>query len=228
MKAATTLILFLVLILAPGCTSDLGTGHSTGPDGAMPIDYSLDGAMLLGHFPGPPDSPYVDEDHPDYLRLTGDAFVEASPLMAPVTKKLNNGASARSVDEEARTIFEASTSRSEYVQWIVRASLGSRMLHAHLASEEPDAEAIGFYTQELLDQSSPNAVLLAPALNHLQGHWSAERVAHARLQASDAALRHISLKSSEYSDTGRPAEIRDVSDANAEAARTMRLASRGR
>jgi len=66
------------------------------------------------------------------------------------------------------------------------------MLDRHLLAAPPSPEALealGHHTQALIDNRSPEASLVADALNQLQGHWS-----QARIQASAALAAAVAEK----------------------------------
>jgi hypothetical protein len=150
-------------------------------------EHDLDGPMTLGEFPGPPGSPYHPA-HPEHHFAAGRAFSEAGALSAPVRQLLNDGAPVAEVEPLAREAFASMCELSHYARWAFVAGLGGDMLRAHLQADEPDTEAVAFYTRHLLDQDSPNAIVLAAALDHLEGAWSAKDVAEARERAASVVL----------------------------------------
>ena len=184
----------------------------------MEHDYS--DMLVLGEFDAPPESPYHPA-HPQHSFAAGRAFTEAAALSNPADALMNAGASVSEVEPLAREAFAQAGDLSAYARWALVAELGGKMLRAHLAEPAPDAKAVAFYTQLLLDQESPNAIVLSKALDHLEGEWPAERVAEARIGTADAVIagRKASASTSSSPLGGLQAD-------NEEAARAMRRAAR--
>lgn len=88
----------------------------------------------------------------------------------------------------ARIALASADGLSENAASELRQTVASLMIQRHLAAPTQDTEAIGRYTQMLLDEESPNAHLLAEALPVLKVSWGEARVhAAAERGATEAA-----------------------------------------
>lgn len=107
---------------------------------------------------------------------------DLSPLMRPGTTLAESEAAAETALASAHTLD--STGQS-----VLRQMVASVMVQRHLDAEDPDLDAVGRYTQMLLDDESPNAHLLVRALPALESTWGETRVAAAAEKGrTDATL----------------------------------------
>ena len=89
----------------------------------------------------------------------------------------------REAHEEVQRELAASVESERFVREQTSAIL---MLKTYLLGEDANADkldAIGYYTNLLIEHKNPEGPLLADALQRLQGHWSKEEVATAASQA---------------------------------------------
>lgn len=93
---------------------------------------------------------------------------------------------------EADQVVQSRLSESSSVPQPLREQLAARALFSnHFGSlknkspSEKELDALGFYTALLVDNRSPESWLVQPALEHLSGHWSDQRV----LAAIDTTLK---------------------------------------
>jgi hypothetical protein len=61
------------------------------------------------------------------------------------------------------------------------------LLRAHLLQANPNLGEVARHAEVLLSTGYPDARILVPTLDVLNGHWSAERLAQARQQIREAA-----------------------------------------
>jgi hypothetical protein len=211
--------LILCVFVLTGCVAEMGNAQPGDPDGAISIEHNHNDMMVLGEFDGPPGSPYHPA-HPDHLQAAARAFAEADALSDPAIKLLNEGAPVTEIEPLAREAFANADGISEYARWALVADLAGKMLRAHLREPEPNTEAVAYYTQLLLDQDSPNAIVLAKALDHLEGEWTDVRVAESRLSTADAVIAGRKGSASASSPMG------GLQGENEAAARSMRQQAR--
>lgn len=85
----------------------------------------------------------------------------------------------------------------EVEDYKVQQTAATMILRSHLLTADPDeekAEAIGYYTDALIESGSPNAPLVERALASLDGHWTDEKVAAAAAAAAAAGERFVAKR----------------------------------
>ena len=135
--------------------------------------------FVLGSGPGPrvrPPRPTDSAAFAAYMERGMDEARRAFDLSARV------GAAAdwRAAD---RIVREAAETDSVLAQSMALAVLRHHLIRGDLDADK--AEALGRYTQALLDQDSREGAVLLWALRRLAGHWDAARIRGAALRAAD-------------------------------------------
>ena len=100
-----------------------------------------------------------------------------------------------------------------YLYHLIQTS-GNQMLSDQLLKGSIDAEkrgAISFYTQLLVDNNHPDALIISRALAALEGEWSSARRAEAAKRASQSAAEYLAVNPCEActGDATSAEEIRD-------------------
>ena len=100
----------------------------------------------------------------------------------------------KEADRKVRTDLDALT-ENPYLYHLIQTT-GNQMLSDQLLRGSIDGEkkaAISFYTQLLLDNNHPDAMILSRALEALEGEWPPERRADAAQRASRFASEYLAL-----------------------------------
>ena len=112
-----------------------------------------------------------------------DATVEASRAAmdiltgeGPASRVMSPRSTLSEAEAGATAALNSTDGLSETAAASLRQIVASVMVHRHLEAADPDMEAVGRYTQILLDEGSPNAHLLARSLPALEATWGRARV----------------------------------------------------
>lgn len=111
--------------------------------------------------------------------------VEARAAMTPRSSLADAEAGAQAALATSDGLSERGASE-------LRQTLASTMIQRHLAAPAPNMEAVGRYTQMLLEEDSPNAHLLARSLPALEPSWGEARVDAAAERTVAQATRYLS------------------------------------
>jgi len=115
-------------------------------------------------------------------------YEEAYDATARAEQAAQESRSWMEADQQVRTVLAGIREhplRQKIEQLAAHAMLTHRLLNGEGTPAKRDA--IGFYTRLLIDNRNPDASIILPALQTLEGHWPKERIASSAQEASSLA-----------------------------------------
>ena len=140
--------------------------------------------------------------------------------MAKFDQKVASASNWKKAHQEVRDLLDASSSAPQFVR---EQAAAHAMFREYLNTDqwrknftEEKANVLGFYTQLLVENRSPESDLVSAGLQALRGHWSKQRIASAAETTLRAARRKYG--SSEESAASQSVSSSEEADPNPELA----------
>ena len=175
--------LFLFALLVWGCTDSIET-----TDVPVPAAARADVFGMAPEGESPPDiGAMTDQQRRDF----GDAMIR---MRVDFEQAMATPGGWEDADSRLRPLLD---DYPEIPAYQVQQTAGAIMLNTYLLTGEMDdakADALGFYTDLLIQSSSPNAPLLERALTALRGHWSDAEITEAATATIAAGERYVATK----------------------------------
>lgn len=179
MKIYTLLFSVTIALLVMGCDQDQGVNSDNEERAPRLLHWFASGV--------PEDVELPSHRSLEERKEAMEAFKEASRAFRALEYERN----WKAADRRARDLLATPSSVPLYK----RQQLAADRMLKHWLLDSPQTpetqEALAFYTEMLVQNRSPQAQILAPALQRLTDTWSDERVAEGAEIAAQAARKHL-------------------------------------